>query len=307
MAINMKAKKQKILAVILVLIVVALAGVSFYVSSLLNTTKPVAPTAPRSKPKAAEWFSGANCNVAFAIAGPGLSCVKTSHDTNTSQSPIGTVGPNKEMIYKVKVTNTGNGDLTNVKVDDVLNGENQSGMTYVSSSTNCTNDSATRKVSCTIASLLKNETKEIAFKVRVQANAANGQVIKNLAVATSGEVSAECRSDITVNGIVSCNDTCTSDNQCSGSLKCRSGKCRNDSCAGESDCSCITTTVTTTVTTTGTPTATTTRRVTTTPTRSASASATPITLPDSGVFNLPGAAAFGTGLLLTVLGILFAL
>lgn len=299
-----KVKKQ-ILALILVLIVAGLAGVSFYVSSLLNTTKPVAPTAPRSKPKAAEWFGGASCNTTFTIAGPGLTCVKTAHDTDASQSPIGTAAASKEIIYKVKVTNSGNGDLTNVLVDDVLNGENQSGLSYVSSSTGCSFDSTSRKVSCTIASLLKNETKEIAFRVRVQANAANGQVIKNLAVAKSGEISAECRSDLTVNGIVSCNDTCTSDNQCSGSLKCRSGKCRNDACADESDCSCVT--ATSTVTTTAT--STTTRRVTATATRSitASASATPVTLPESGVFNLPGAAAFGTGLLLTVLGILFAL
>lgn len=273
----MKSKKQKVIAIILVLVVAIIGGVSFYVSSLLNTTKPVAPTAPKSKPRAAEWFGGASCNTTFTIAGPSLSCVKTAHDTDTSQSPIGTVAANKEVIYKVKVTNTGNGDLTNVKVEDILNGENQSGLIYVSSSTNCTNDTATRKVSCTIASLLKNETKEIAFKVRVQANAANGQVIKNLAVASSGEVSAECRSDVTIAGVTA---TITA------------------------------TATTTTQPTTTSPTATqgqaattATRRVTAT----ASASATPVNLPDAGIFNLPGAAAFGTGLVLVILGILFAL
>lgn len=302
-----KVKKQ-ILALILVLVVALLAGVSFYVSSMLNTTKPVAPTAPRSKPKAAEWFGGAACNTTFVVAGPSLSCVKTAHDTDASQSPLGSVGQNKEVIYKVKVTNTGNVDLSNVLVEDVLNGENQNYLSYVSSSTNCSYTESTRKVDCTIASILKGETKEVAFKVKVPVSAANGQTIKNLAVAKSGETSAECRSDITVSGVVSCDNTCTSDNQCSGSLKCRSGKCRNDSCASESDCTCVTTTATSTPTATAQPTATqsggqATRRVTTT----ASASATPVILPESGVFNLPGAAAFGTGLLLTVLGILFAL
>lgn len=273
-----KVKKQ-ILALILVLIVAGLAGVSFYVSSLLNTTKPVAPTAPRSKPKAAEWFGGASCNTTFTIAGPGLACVKTAHDTDASQSPIGTVAASKEIIYKVKVTNSGNGDLTNVLVDDVLDGENQSGLSYVSSSTGCSFDSTSRKVSCTIASLLKNETKEIAFRVKVQANAANGQVIKNLAVAKSGEISAECSSNVTVAGVTTTPTSTT-----------------------------VTATSTVTTTATAQPTATqsggqATRRVIAT----ASASATPVTLPESGVFNLPGAAAFGTGLLLTVLGILFAL
>jgi len=315
---NKKAKKQ-ILALLLVLIVAGLAGVSFYVSSMLNTTKPVAPTAPRSKPKAAEWFGGAACNTTFTVAGPSLTCVKTAHDTDTSQTPIGTVGPNKEMIYKVKVTNTGNGDLTNVKVEDILNGENQSQLTYISASENCSYASSDKKVTCTLASLAKNETKEISVRVKVSAGAANGQVIKNLAEAKTGTVSAECRSDLTVNGIVSCNDTCTSDNQCSGSLKCRSGKCRNDSCVSETDCTCptATTTITTTATATttaratATATATTTRSTTATATTTArataTASATPFRLPDSGVFNLPGAAAFGTGLVLTILGILFAL
>lgn len=277
MAIKMKSNKQKITAIILVLVVILLAGVSFYVSSMLNTTKPVAPTAPKSKPKAAEWFGGASCNTTFTIAGPGLTCVKTAHDTDVSQSPIGTVSANKEIIYKVKVTNTGNGDLTGVKIEDVLNGENQSGMTYVSSSTNCTNDTATRKVSCTIASLLKNETKEIAFKVRVQANAANGQVIKNLALAKSGEVSAECTSDVVVAGVTTIATTTS------------------------------TVTTTATATTTTRPTATQSGGQATATRATASASATPVTLPESGIFNLPGAAAFGTGLLLVVLGILFAL
>ena len=56
---------------------------------------------------------------------------------------------------------------------------------------------------------------------------------------------------------------------------------------------------------TGTPTATATP--TATPTETPTATPTAPTLPEAGILNLPGAVAFGGGLLLTILGILFAL
>jgi hypothetical protein len=59
------------------------------------------------------------------------------------------------------------------------------------------------------------------------------------------------------------------------------------------------------------PTATATVRATATltasPTRVATAAATPTILPETGIFDLPGIAAFGGGLLLAVIGILLAL
>jgi hypothetical protein len=76
--------------------------------------------------------------------------------------------------------------------------------------------------------------------------------------------------------------------------------CRNSNCSTTDDESCVCpTTVTETVAPTGTETVAPTEVVTATPTEEI--------LYETGILNLPGAAAFGGGLLLVVLGILFAL
>ncbi len=107
----------------------------------------------------------------------------------------------------------------------------------------------------------------------------------------------------------SCNNTCSATVACVSGLSCVDGACRNASCTTETDCTCpeVTTTVTTRVTVTAAPTATATATGTMAPTEEVTAAPTAEQLPETGILNLPGAAAFGGGLLLTVLGILFAL
>ena len=68
-----------------------------------------------------------------------------------------------------------------------------------------------------------------------------------------------------------------------------------------------TATATPTATVTATGTAAPTVTIAATPTETPTATPTAPTLPEAGILNLPGAAAFGGGLLLTILGILFAL
>ncbi len=93
---------------------------------------------------------------------------------------------------------------------------------------------------------------------------------------------------------VGCNKRCTSDDGCTEGLFCdtESNRCRKPECSTSSSCRCPTARPTET----DSPT----RRVT----RVASQ---PTILKEAGILDFPGAAVFGSGLLLTVIGILLAL
>lgn len=293
----MRNTRKKITAIILILFVLVLAGVSVFVTTQINTTKPVAPNAPISKPKAFDYLGGGACNLAFTIDAPGLSCNKVVSDTATPAKDVSTIGHSQEFIYKIKANNTGNTTLNNVVVTDVLNGDHQDLLSFVSGNNGCSYSTTSKTVTCTIATISASSSSEVSFKVKVAANAANGQVIKNKCKVKSGELESECSADVTISGTVACNNACTSNDQCTNGLKCLTGMCRKEACSNETDCVCPTSSVTATATATKAPTT----------TKTASATATPANLPDTGILNLPGAAVFGGGLLLTVLGILLAL
>lgn len=297
---NMKNARKKITAIVLILMVLILAGVSVFITTQINTKKPIAPNAPASKPKAFDYLGGSGCNVAFSVDAPGLSCTKVTSNTETPAKDIATIAHSQEFIYKIKANNTGNTTLSDVTITDVLNGEHQDLLSFVSGNNGCAYSSTSKTVTCTIATIAASSSSEVSFKVKLAANAANGQVIKNKCKVKSGNLESECNSEITVSGTVTCNNACSKDDQCTNGLKCLSGMCRKEACSSETDCICPTSTATASATSRTT-------RPTTTSTRTATATATPANLPDTGVLNLPGAAAFGGGLLLTVLGILFAL
>ena len=96
--------------------------------------------------------------------------------------------------------------------------------------------------------------------------------------------------------IVDCNYKCKTDDNCSSGLICDSdsGRCRKAACSDEKDCSCPKPRKTDAPT----------REVTRTSTRTATQ---PTVLKEAGILDFPGAAVFGSGLLLTVIGILLAL
>lgn len=77
-----------------------------------------------------------------------------------------------------------------------------------------------------------------------------------------------------------CNSSCGDNTQCPSGTFCSDGKCRNVACPSDTDCTC-----------------------TVAPPTGIAASGT---MPDAGV-SLPGLAIFGAGLLMAILGILFAL
>ncbi len=112
----------------------------------------------------------------------------------------------------------------------------------------------------------------------------------------STESSCVCPTETPEPTIVGCNKRCISDSNCSTGLKCdsESGRCRKPACSDEKDCSCPKPRKTDSPT----------REVTRTTTRTA---AQPTVLKEAGILDFPGAAVFGSGLLLTVIGILLAL
>lgn len=61
-------KTLTLVAIILAILVVG-GGTIFTVLRLSTTEESVAPTAPESRPAAAEWVSGAECVLSFSVAG----------------------------------------------------------------------------------------------------------------------------------------------------------------------------------------------------------------------------------------------
>lgn len=135
-----------------------------------------------------------------------------------------------------------------------------------------------------------------------------GGVWRNKTCSTTDDSSCVCPATVTETPPAACRGACSSSVACDTGMTCVGGVCRNSTCSTTDDSSCVcpttgTGTVTTTVTQTVAPTGT----GTVAPTEEVTATPTEEILYETGVLNLPGAAAFGGGLLLVVLGILFAL
>jgi hypothetical protein len=393
-------KKKKILAIILVLLVVLLGGASVYVATQLNTRKSVAPTAPESKPAAADcsalttqttcdaqtvpdctwyptcnkcdsagtatetvcpitWVGDAACTVTVAatdeacvptevitcnpdcptacgtaastittctnscetattkVCAATAACAKsvlegskTAYKNVTSNTPgvyaltslMETVSKSQIYVYTVELTNTSETIASGVVIKDLLKDKP---VVYMDGVAGCSFSAAEVELTCT-TTVEANETKKISFRVRASDSIANGAVISNMAKVTYPDGSLDLTKDLAVSTIVGCNHTCTTNEECTTGLACdtTTGKCRKSACLTEDDCTCVTASAPTSrITAAAAPTT----KVTTSPTRVATAAATPTILPETGIFDLPGIAAFGGGLLLAVIGILLAL
>lgn len=456
--------KKKILAIVLVILVIILGGASIYVARQLSTREAVAPTAPESKPSAAGevTWSDQTCvktgTVTEEATGEAvLTLTKSAFKDDPSNvagkyNPVtetDTVEDGETFVYMMSYKNTGTATVSGVVISDVLTGNNLDKLTYIdASSTNCTYENATRKVTCTHENVIPGGDSSKAFRVKVAEGTTDGTVIKNTVIATYDGKTVQATKDITVsnpveeeeeeeeitlegsktaykdvttntagkytlltematvskgqtyvysidikntsnvkatgvtikdslkdvteltfidavpecswsttekmltcnttldpdqkktfsfrvkasdaivNGlkvsntakvtfdggeltlikdllvstVVGCNHVCTTDEECSTGLTCdtTANKCRKTACTAEEDCVCAVTV--TKAVTTSTPT-----KATTAPTKVATAAATPTILPETGLLDLPGMAAFGGGLFLAVVGILLAL
>ncbi len=212
---------------------------------------------------------------------------------------IDTVSKEQVFVYAFDVYNAGDGEAKNIEISDTLKGNNQELLTYVDGDSRCKYTSSTRKVVCSGMNLESEEDDVYAFRVKVSDSAINGETIRNVGIVTyedmpdDGETEASLELDIST--VVSCNHNCTSDAECSSGLTCDPdvNKCRKAACLESSNCVCPLPS----------------REPTEAPTKKATVTAKPqpTALPEAGILDLPGVAAFGGGLLLAIIGILLAL
>ncbi len=225
--------KKNLTLISLLLIAFLIIGGILVISNRLATQRAVAPTAPESKPQAAEWVGGAACNTSFTIAAaatPGT-CSQTCSTNQPCASGLTCVG----------------------------------GM--------CRNAACTGQTDCVCPT------------------------------ATPTPTPATCNN--------SCNPNANPPRNCTSGLTCvpnaagsSEGMCRNPSCTGVVDCTCPTATPTPTAT--AAPTATTPPTLAQGTTPTVTPTTAPKRLPDAGI-GLPTVAAMGGGLVMVLLGILFAL
>ena len=227
---------------------------------------------------------------------------------------IESVSKNQSFLYAAVIKNEGAIDATGVNITDTLNGENQDQLTFVDAKSGCTYSPTDRKVSCSNLTLKAGEEVTYAFKVKVGADAVNGDIIKNTVFVEVNGENLSATKDLTISTIVGCNHTCTGDTECSDGLVCdgTTGKCRKGTCAEEDNCLCPQVTAEPTAR----PTARTTAEPTARPTEGeaeapvvvpTAVAGQPTVLPEAGILDFPGVAAFGGGLMLAIIGILLAL
>ena len=210
----------------------------------------------------------------------------------TLTQEIDTVSKNQAFVYNILVTNNAADKADGVVITDPLTGQNQDKLIFKDKDATCDYSSTNKTLTCN-TSIEPGQTKQFSFRTSVSDTVVNGTVIKNIACLTYQNKKQCAEKDLLVSTIVSCNHTCTSDAECSGGLTCdtTSNKCRKSACLSSSSCVCATPTVA--------------RRIVTR--APVSRAPRPTTLPDSGIMDITGVAAFGGGLLLTVIGILLAL
>lgn len=281
------------------------------------------------------------CPATTACGTPELSIVKKAfwnEADNTAgnydkKTEIDKVSKDQIFVYMVRVTNTSSVAVNDAVVTDTLDGQKQDLLTFVDTESKCSYEDASRKITCNNVDLAAGKSEDFSFRVKLTGNAVNGDVIINTGKVTYGSVTKEAKKNLTVSTIVGCSNACTTDEECGGTLVCDSTTkmcraqacltmtncicptatptlascnkacnedgdcvsglicdtatkmCRNEACVSRTNCTCITATATITATETVVPT----------------------TLPETGILDIPGVAAFGGGLMLAVIGILLAL
>jgi uncharacterized repeat protein (TIGR01451 family) len=220
----------------------------------------------------------------------------------TLTTSMDTVSKSQIYVYSIALTNTSVATATGVIIKDSL--KDIPNLTYMDTATGCTWSAANVELTCN-ATIQPGETKVFSFRVKAAEGIANGDVISNTAKVTyTGGEPFDLTKDLTVSTVVGCNNTCTTNDECSTGLTCDSAtsKCRLVACVAEDDCTCGVIVAQSPFTPTATGTVAPTKVVTT-----VVAEPTPETLTDAGILDFPGIAAFAGGLLLAIVGILLAL
>jgi len=267
--------------------------------------------------------TGSQCAKSLTVALPLLDAVKDAYRDNINNvagtyhltDPITTVSKNQTFAYTIKVTNTGSGTASGIIINDPLTGQNQDQLTFVDLDPKCQWTAADKLIKCNI-DLQPGANQTLAFRVKVSDGAVNGSIIKNAGVVTHNDTTLNVTKDLTVSTVVSCNHVCTTNAECDSGYTCDTAvnKCRNSQCSTVESCVCpaLVTIAPTAAPTTPpvayVPTESPTANPTAQPTQVVAApTAVAEVLPETGIFDLPGASIFGGGLLLAIVGILLAL
>lgn len=293
---------------------------SLCVASDVITCNPDCPTACGSAASTISTCTN-SCGIATTKACPAtLACTDDLEVTKKSYKYVGgsyaytteidTVAKNQTFIYAITIENTGDIDATGITITDTLNGDKQDQLAFVDAKSGCTYSASERKVTCSGVTVKAGEENVYAFKVKVANEAVNGDIIKNVAVVNAVGTDISAANELTISTVVGCNHTCTGDSECASGLVCdtSTNKCRREACTEEDTCSCPVITAA--------PTARPVVIRTPAPTRVVEEVVTeelpeavvqPTVLPEAGILDFPGVAAFGGGLLLAIIGILLAL
>ena len=285
-------------------------------ASDLNDGETITNTATAKLSTADAKSAGSDCTKVIKVALPSISAKKEAYRDNSNNTAgnyqltdvISSVAKNQTFVYSVEVKNSGTATASGITLSDPLNGQNQDQLTYVDKDPRCEWNLSNRLIACSL-DLAPGGTAILSFRVKVADTVTNGAVIKNVGTVSHDGSNITVNKDLTVSTVVGCNNTCTNTSECESGYTCdtASGKCRNSSCSTETSCVCPAT-----ATATPTPTPTTTVIATQITPQAVEptivvVAPTAAALPATGIFDIPGAAIFGGGLLMAVVGILLAL
>lgn len=219
---------------------------------------------------------------------------------------IDTVSKSQTIVMALEVINKGLATASGIVVKDVLKENNRELLTFVDSDSRCSYNTSSRTVSCSGMSLNPGKSDVYAFRVKVSDGAVNGETILNDASLNFTDkptnVDINAKVELLISTVVGCDNTCTTDEECGDGLACDpdTNKCRKPACAESMTCICSSTG---NRENSGTGTNTSTSE----PDSNEVLNNETATLPETGILDFPGVAAFGGGLLIAIVGILLAL
>jgi len=262
---TVKQKKTLTLFGIIALVLAVGIGTIVVVTRLSTTEKTVAPTAPESKPKAAEWYGGEACNATFTIEGPttGTINICTVIIDPTNQVVDGSTAPDANKVETIASNDvnlssnlTSNLDTPLTLGDDVLLADGTDDAECVTfTDLEFGNYQYGEEVITSDGDWMDPKYYDFLLP-------GAGLSLANLTTYGSSAFSDGAITLNTTNPVVtlvvlnqyapqSCNSSCSTDTDCADGLDCIGGMCRNSSCSAETDCTCDIPTETPTATPTG--------------------------------------------------------
>src|SRR5258706_6671429 len=181
------------------------------------------------------------CAATAACGTADVSISKTAYKDETGNTAgvytltreIDSVSKNQVFIYAITIKNNGTATASSVVITDPLTGQHQDLLTEVDQESRCTFSSSDKKLTCIGLTLTPGASTTLTFRLKVSDGASNGDVIKNFGTVTYNGNSKQAEKDLNISTIVSCNNTCTTDAECSNGLTCdtTANKCRKPACA----------------------------------------------------------------------------